>query len=158
MWQNSQKPNNNGNVSKNDVARPDRTARSSWSSSTSPHWGQTAFSSSPYQGRPATSFRAAQRPPAHTKEGLTQYGHSRPPSACGRRSRLPPSPGDTPGPLARVGLRPGPRLCRPAVHPPSRPRAAPLDLSEERGPGRVPGSAARPSLVLRPKGHLPLET
>ena len=66
--------------------------------------------------------------------------------------------GDTPGPLARAGLRLGPRLRRPAVQPPSRPRASPLDLSEVRGPGRVPGSAARPSLFLQPKGCLPLET
>lgn len=142
MWQNSQKPNNNGNVTKNDVARPDRTARSSWSSSTSPRWGQTAFSSSPYQGRPATSFRAAQRPPAHMKEGLTNSVGPQPASVRLWTPLAAPS-------FAR-GYPWTPRACRsPAGSPALPPSRSSAIATKGCAPGPLGGARPWPGPRLR---------
>lgn len=159
MWQRTHMRNNTGSVTKNDVARPGRTAP----------LVLVVFDESPlgtdgsqFESLPGTSGNIIPGREASTgphRGGPNSVG----PQADGGRLWTPlAAPSFARGhpwtPRACLFLPLGPRLRRPSVQPPSRPRASPLDLSEVRGPGRVPGSAARPSLFLQPKGCLPLET
>ena len=145
MWQNNQKPNNNGNVTKNDVARPGRTAplvlvvfdesplgtdgsqfESLPGTSGNIIPGREA-STGPHRGGPNSVGPQSASVRLWTPLAAPSFarGHPWTPRACRSPTGSPASPpsrstalatkGFAPGPLGGTRSWPGPRLRRPAI-------------------------------------------
>lgn len=145
MWQKSQKSSNNGNVTKNDVARPGRTISLvlvvfdesplgtdgvqfeslqgtagniilGRAASTGPHGGgPNSVGPRPASVRPWTPFPAPSFAGVHPWTPRADRLPAGSPAPPPSRSPVHATKGSAPGPLGGSRFCQGPRLCRPAI-------------------------------------------